>query len=149
MFNFDELDFTTHTVSSEIQVYNESGTEILTTEFVASSVKIPLRKSPSNSSEIVSNLNNGVGITMQREWATGNNHWSYVKVSSGSSKNQEGYILTKYLKQKKANWANINLPKANIEVTKMTDIAKALIPAFYELDNPYYHKENLERFPKL
>lgn len=112
---------------------------------------IQLRKYPSDTSSTIATLSvseeNYIYVYLIKEWATGNSKWAKILIADPESAafRAEGYMLTKYLKPVGGLVSSSSiLEKSNIFMERMSPMALALIPDWYRLEKPYYHRENGE-----
>ena len=124
-FNYEQLEQATHVVVSG---GNLDSTSVL------------LRERAENSSKVVYKIPISSQVTMLREWADGSGSWAYIRVQETGD---VGFIRNNHL-LKLSNSGGFFLPKAKIEIQKMSPLALAIIPDWQESDNPYYHRENGE-----
>lgn len=155
MLNYEILTQPTHEISTLAVngvVYNSTGVDYTVDNSEPKAIKVFTRQKPDNTSNVVSKLPEGVKVVMQKEWVTGNGSWSYVRLwSPEEDPNEVGgfgaYVLTKFLIPLEG-WSfgepRKVLPKAIVETSPMSQLEKALLPTWYELDKPFFHRENGE-----
>lgn len=99
---------------------------------------IPMRVKPNNSSGIVEKLTPTSGVSLLREWVTGNNKWAYVAtLDEDENPKNYGFILSKFI-EPTFNYKDLILQKSPIELQKMSPLGVVLKPDWWTLDNPYY-----------
>ena len=139
--NFETYSQYTHRVVSKPVDYDSSGVSYQTNDSAPSISQIPIRERPNKSSDVVAIAESNTVLFMQREWATGNNKWAFVRQKNG----QEGYVMTKYVVPIPAYKDKIQ-PKSNVSLKPMTQMAKVLFEAVPWMENefPVLHTENGE-----
>ena len=127
-------------INNENVNYEELNTPTHYVKFISGLTGIPLRQQPLETSEVVEDLMFSSKITMLREWADGRGEWAYVQTENTKTK---GYVRTDYLTPT-IPYTNKFLPKSKVDIQNMSPLAKALMPEWYDTDEPFYHRENGE-----
>jgi len=154
MLNYEILTQPTHEVSTLAVngvAYGSTGVDYTVDNTEPKAINVFMRERPDNTSNVVAKLPENTQVIMQKEWVTGDDIWSYVRLSvpqSDPGQNVlEGYVLTKFLIPE-AEWtAGVPrrvLPKAIVDTSPMSELEKVLLPTWYELDKPFFHRENGE-----
>jgi hypothetical protein len=140
-FNFEENTSPTHNFVLKPVVYDSEGINVLKNANAPEASEIPIRDKPNSQADIIVTEQGGSAFTMQREWATGNNKWAFVRTEGGA----QGFVMTKYTVAQ-ASTESKTLPKADIKIKPMTQMAKILFEATPWMENefPKYHPENGE-----
>jgi hypothetical protein len=156
MLNYEILTQPTHEVNTLAVngvVYGSTGVDYAIDDTEPKAINVFMRERPDNTSNVVAKLPENTQVIMHKEWVTGDDTWSYVKLSaplpqSDPGQNvREGYVLTKFLIPY-VHWTYGNLrrvlPKAIVDTSPMSELEKVLLPTWYELDKPFFHRENGE-----
>lgn len=140
-FNFEQSSELTHELTTKPVHYNPDGTIAASLANPPIAPNIIIRDKPSTKGNVVLSVPDGTYVTMQREWAAGNSEWAFIKTENGT----EGFVMTKYTVPT-VSTTPITLPKANISLKPMTQMAKVLFDARPWMENefPINHPENGE-----
>ena len=140
-FNFEQSSELTHGLVVKPVSYDSEGINagVLANPPIAPNITI--RDKPSTKGNVIATVQAGTYVIMQREWAAGNNEWAFIKTENGN----EGFVMTKYTVPITTT-TPITLPKANISLKPMTQMAKVLFDARPWMENefPINHPENGE-----
>ena len=140
-FNFEQSSNPTHKFVLKPVSYDAEGISASEIANAPIASEVPVRDKPNSQADIITTGQEGSTFTMQREWATGNNKWAFIKTEDGT----EGFVMTKYTVPI-ASTEPIILPKSDISLKPMTQMAKVLFEAnsWTENEFPKYHPENGE-----
>lgn len=138
-FNFEQNSSTTHKFVFKPVSYNAAGTTYTESNKDPIASQIQIREKPSANSNVLATIQEESAFTMQREWATGNNKWAFIKTQDGV----EGYVMTKYTVPIDDSISGKLLRKSNIDLKPMTQMAKLLFEATPWMENefPKHHTE--------
>lgn len=125
-------------------------------------VTTKLKKMPGTASDNVGYIENYAIVKVTKEWVNGKGEFNKILVVDPESSlfGETGFIPPTFLKPIFPNTKNIDTLKTNLffdqvfedkglslgKSTKleMSEMAKALIPKWYQLERPYYHREDIE-----
>ena len=141
-FNFEQYLEPTHKFVFKPVSYNGNGTTYTESNNDPIASQISIREKPSANSNVLATVQGELSFIMQREWATGNNKWAFIKTQDGV----EGYVMTKYTVPIDDNVSGKLLKKSNVDLKPMTQMAKLLFEATPWMENefPKNHTENGE-----
>ena len=115
-----------------------------------------LKKEPGKDAQNIGYLDDGTIVKVTKEWAIGKGEYHKVLIVDNSSPYfmEEGYIPPELLKplfpntqqNSKIFFNQIfdNLSLAESPKLEMSEMAKALIPNWWKMEEPYYHREDME-----